>query len=473
MGGTQSGRSDSLASSSESLWSPLLSTTSMSFYGFLSNFRGLAKKEEVAIDNSVFRLHYRYTVFLLVLCSGLLTATQFFGSPITCHMRGENLAPGMVTNYCWIHGTYTLKYINKPVVRNYDDLNEAEKQHVRRYGWSRQLLAAAHPGYGTFHPRLHKKIYHMYYQWVFLFFCIQALMFYAPRIIWKGFEGGRLKFCAQEMTSPELEDEKRRERVNKLLKCYRKFKSKGQGYAYKFLVMELFNLTNAVAQMLLMDKLMGERWIDYGLRLWNHYNFEGEQMYQVDPMHEVFPKMTKCDFFTHSSAGQVDKSDAMCLLPLNIVNEKIFLVLWAWFIILVTCSALALVYRLCMILFPPGRMWMLNKDGSKWKHIASAVENSKYEDWFLLRQMSKNVDSETFAEFLRSLNKEEDLGNNNNNHSRRPSLWASSFGRMSMRKRSGIQRLNNEDLHDQGKKEPAYSADTVDADNSKPAMDNV
>ena len=30
-----------------------------------------------------------------------------------------------------------------------------------------------------------------------------------------------------------------------------------------------------------------------------------------------------------------------------------------------------------MIVFPPGRMWMLNKDGSKWKHIASAVENSK------------------------------------------------------------------------------------------------
>jgi hypothetical protein len=33
--------------------------------------------------------------------------------------------------------------------------------------------------------------------------------------------------------------------------------------------------------------------------------------------------------------------------------------------------------------------------------------------------------------------------------------------------------LNNEDLHGHGKKEPAYSADTVDADNSKPAIDNV
>ena len=81
-------------------------------------------------------------------------------------------------------------------------------------------------------------------------------------------------------------------------------------------------------------------------------------------MHEIFPKMTKCDFFTHSSVGQVDvsemdkksdwsvmiwclpqKFDAMCLLPLNIVNEKVFLVLWFWFILLTTCSALALVYR--------------------------------------------------------------------------------------------------------------------------------
>ena len=129
-------------------------------------------------------------------------------------------------------------------------------------------------------------------------------------------------------------------------------------------------------------------------------------------------------------------------------------------------------------MFPPGQTWMLNGYGSNWSYIASAVENCKvqknlsnnqvligninwtlvkilfllcivcdtshcnamghrhllalshesfslqymkmcflqYEDWFLLRQMSKNVDSETFGDFLKSLNQEEDLdlGNNNN-----------------------------------------------------------
>ena len=106
-------------------------------------------------------------------------------------------------------------------------------------------------------------------------------MFYAPRQIWKRFEGGRLKFCAHAMSEPELDEVKRQERVEKLLKCYRKFKSKGYGYAYKFLGLELFNLFNAAAQMVLMNKLMGGRWIDYGLRLWEHYNFEGDQLYQV------------------------------------------------------------------------------------------------------------------------------------------------------------------------------------------------
>ena len=170
----------------------------------------------MAIDNDVFRLHYRYTVFLLVACSALLSASQFFGKPIDCHMRGEKLPGDMVNTYCWIHGTYTLKYINKPEVREMKDLSDKEKLFVQRfvfykgekwgivnvsrYGYSKQLLGAAHPGFGAFHPNRqqkmmstslmmmmmtmtmmmkfhvdrHQKIYHMYYQWVFLFFCIQV-----------------------------------------------------------------------------------------------------------------------------------------------------------------------------------------------------------------------------------------------------------------------------------------------------------
>ena len=41
----------------------------------------------------------------------------------------------------------------------------------------------------------------------------------------------------------------------------------------------------------------------------------------------------------------------------------------------------------------------------------------QYEDWFFLRQMSKNVDSETFGNFLEILNKEEGYSPRDNNNS--------------------------------------------------------
>ena len=109
----------------------------------------------------------------------------------------------------------------------------------------------------------------------------QALMFYAPWQIWKRFEGGRLKFCTLRMSEPELDGEKRQARVDKLLKFYSTFKSKSCSYAYKFLGLELFNLFHVAAQMVLLNKLMGGKWIDYGLHLWDHFSFSGEKLYQV------------------------------------------------------------------------------------------------------------------------------------------------------------------------------------------------
>ena len=41
----------------------------------------------------------------------------------------------------------------------------------------------------------------------------------------------------------------------------------------------------------------------------------------------------------------------------------------------------------------------------------------QYKDWFFLRQMSKNVDSETFGNFLEILNKEEGYSPRDNNNS--------------------------------------------------------
>ena len=59
-----------------------------------------------------------------------------------------------------------------------------------------------------------------------------------------------------------------------------------------------------------------------------------------DPMSRVFPKMTKCSFHKFGPSGTVEKFDGLCVLPLNIINEKIYLFLWFWFILVTVLSLL-------------------------------------------------------------------------------------------------------------------------------------
>ena len=36
----------------------------------------------------------------------------------------------------------------------------------------------------------------------------------------------------------------------------------------------------------------------------------------------IFPRMTKCTFHKFGTSGEIEKHDAMCILPLNIGNHE-------------------------------------------------------------------------------------------------------------------------------------------------------
>ena len=53
---------------------------------------------------------------------------------------------------------------------------------------------------------------------------------------------------------------------------------------------------------------------------------------RIDPMAQVFPRVTKCSFFKYGPSGTVQTHDAICVLPVNIVNEKLYIFLWFWLV---------------------------------------------------------------------------------------------------------------------------------------------
>jgi hypothetical protein len=59
--------------------------------------------------------------------------------------------------------------------------------------------------------------------------------------------------------------------------------------------------------------------------------------------------------------GSIQRHDALCVLPLNIINEKIFIFLWFWFIILSVLSGLVLLYSTVIAVYPPIREVVLKR----------------------------------------------------------------------------------------------------------------
>ena len=63
-----------------------------------------------------------------------------------------------------------------------------------------------------------------------------------------------------------------------------------------------------------------------------------------------FLRITKCTFHKYGPSGTIERHDAMCVLALNIINEKIYVMLWFWLIILAVMTSL---YMVSIILFFP------------------------------------------------------------------------------------------------------------------------
>lgn len=103
-------------------------------------------------------------------------------------------------------------------------------------------------------------------------------------------------------------------------------------YAFRYWFCEALCLVNIVVQMWLMDLFFDGEFKKYGLNVMNYADQTQEQ--RVDPMVFIFPRMTKCLFHKYGPSGTIQKHDALCILPLNIVNEKTYIFIWFWYVIL-------------------------------------------------------------------------------------------------------------------------------------------
>ncbi len=142
-------------------------------------------------------------------------------------------------------------------------------------------------------------------------------------------------------------------------------------------------------QIWMMDWFFGGQFTTYGAEVLSVSEQPIED--RVDPMNRVFPKVTKCTFHKYGPSGTIENHDGLCVLAMNIINEKIYVFLWLWYIVLVVWTSIHLMLRIvsiasghCRYLLFCNRVKSVNRND-----VSVVLRKCNYGDWFILMQVCK------------------------------------------------------------------------------------
>lgn len=186
------------------------------------------------------------------------------------------------------------------------------------------------------------------------------------------------------------------------------FFQRHNSYVIRYFVCEALCLLNIVVQLYLMNKFFDGEFLSYGLKVMDYSEVPQED--RIDPMVYVFPRVTKCTFHKYGPSGSIQKHDSMCILPLNIVNEKTYIFIWFWFMILATLLSILIIYRITILAFPKLRPRILHaKNRAIPLEICQALTRKvDLGDWWILLMMGTNMDPLIYREIISELAKKID-----------------------------------------------------------------
>lgn len=356
------------------------------------------------VDNVVFRLHYRYTFILFMMGATLSTLYDVVGDQIMCMIdTTDDALKKVVASYCYITGVYTV-----------------DKLHYGEVG-----VDMPHQGVGP-HTEDDDTTTHAYYQWVPFVLVAQGALFYLPHLIWKKWEGGLFKNIIQNLSVKDyLSDGKdgkpignyftRKDQFEALSVYIKEFSHQHTRWAVKFLSCEAANVLITIFTIFFTNFFLGGEFLTYGIEVFAISDMNPEN--RTDPMAQVFPRMGKCTFKMFGPSGTIEERDVMCLLPTNIANEKIYMVMWFWLIILSCIGGLWLLARIVtLVKIIRDQMFMIRvysipryySNGYKEleerlatkEQVRTVLKDTDVGDYILLTQMGDNMDSALFSEFV-------------------------------------------------------------------------
>lgn len=325
----------------------------MDFVKVAKTFKFAAIKKSKNNDFFADRLSHRITNNLLLIFILLSTFRRFYLSPINCWVPAElsRYAQYMQT-YCWLKGTY---YVDQSYDHNMLTITARNESLLK------------------------------YYQWVYLFLCLQALLFYLPRCVWSFITQKIFDFDLFNMVDAAKKYEVYKADKPRILKYLKAALTRNYS---KYLTIKQFNIAHKVEEKISKidenekDKLINSELkkehtsvedsvlkfarfrfssglitmtyilikclyilvslIQIGVMnsylSSNKHTYYGSEVFHsiISGTNEVnntdskiFPRITICDVRT-KELGTHHTYTIQCVLSFNLFNERIYAFLWFW-----------------------------------------------------------------------------------------------------------------------------------------------
>ena len=196
---------------------------------------------------------------------------------------------------------------------------------------------------------------------------VQAGTFMLPYRIWRFLEGGLLEeFGGEGNTAIILPEEYGEDSmvmdaaVDKYVKYLRAVWHKNNWYFNMFLMCEMLNCSVLMLNLYVTNVFLNGKFLTYGWDVIMFTRMEAdEQEISVNPFCSTFPKEVSCTVPNVGAAGGEQQHNGLCILSQNIINEKMYLLVWFWTAFLVMVIPFFLVYRLCTLFFKCFRAGLL------------------------------------------------------------------------------------------------------------------
>lgn len=303
-----------------------------------SGLLGLRLGRESGCDTGVDQLTRVYSVGVLLLMVVMVTTKQYLGNPVECFCPGQFTASQeRFTNaYCWVSTTYYLPS-NQPIVP---------------YSLEQS-------------PRV------SYYQWVPLFFLLQTFLCQLPAVVWSLLLSRcglnvPLMFEISTAINKTGSSDDRKANIDKFVELFDRYsttqrhtksscysrnmkfisrhcfllggKAFGNFLCNCYLIYKLLCLAVCLMQVALTDWYLGGR--NFYLYGFNVIHGIMENIPWIDAHH--FPPVTICEMDIREQS-RVHSYVLQCVLSINVFYEKIFVLLWFWWVMVGVVTAVDII----------------------------------------------------------------------------------------------------------------------------------